>query len=459
MNSSFEYERSSLLNSCWLKDVDTSEVKRYLSTIDIERFSSYKLNQYHKHPYTQPRGGFPTYEKQLALMRSLYEAGADFIPLTIDSNTRQNDYVRAQQFLEKSEECNKDFLNGYPLVNHGFALTRKLCNSVNAPISLRHGTPDARILVEAAIAAGVTEIEGGGICYTIPYSKKYPLDQALLHWMYVDEVCAYYSTESRLIHRESFGPLTATMIPPFITCAVQILELLLAAEKGVKSFSVSFGQTGSFDQDVAIGLVLPKLANQFLEMFGFDDVQVKLVYHQWMGAFPYDQSNSMSLISLSALIAKMIRADKVVVKTKEEAFGIPAIESNSEAIKNVKYLFEVSNISSLFSNEMIEEECSHIKSQVDYLLERVLSIKTGCLWQSVFLAFQKGMIDIPFAPHELNANSLITLRDSHGAIRVYKEGSVPVSSRDLDYERSRLVKSKADSGISSKILKDINVML
>ena len=194
-------------------------------------------------------------------------------------------------------------------------------------------------------------------------------------------------------------------------------------------------------------------------MFGFDDVQVRLVYHQWMGAFPYDQSNSMSLISLSALIAKMIRADKVVVKTKEEAFGIPAIESNSEAIKNVKYLFEVSNISSLVSNEMIEVECSHIDSQVNYLLDRVMSLKDGCLWQSVYLAFQKGIIDISFAPHELNANDMITLRDSNGAIRVYKEGSVPINSRDLAYEKSRLVKSKAGTGISSKILQDINLML
>ena len=61
------------------------------------------------------------------------------------------------------------------------------------PVSLRHGTPDPRLLVEIALAAVITDIEGGGICYCIPYSENFPLDRAILYWQYVDRVCAVHS--------------------------------------------------------------------------------------------------------------------------------------------------------------------------------------------------------------------------------------------------------------------------
>ncbi len=74
--------------------------------------------------------------------------------------------------LRLSEENNVDMLNGYPLVNHGYRTTRKMITHFNKPVSLRHGTPDARLLIETAIASGIFEIEGGPITYLLPYSKK-----------------------------------------------------------------------------------------------------------------------------------------------------------------------------------------------------------------------------------------------------------------------------------------------
>ena len=39
------------------------------------------------------------------------------------------------------------------------------------------------------------------------------------------------SINNKLIHRESFGPLSATMVPPMMIVVVQVLELLLAVEQ------------------------------------------------------------------------------------------------------------------------------------------------------------------------------------------------------------------------------------
>lgn len=216
----------------------------FLSSVPRRRFPTVAYGERGVHPCIQPRGGFPRFDAQYRLTHQLSQAGADFVPLTIDSYTRHNEYDTATQLLRRSEEEEKDYLNGYPLVSHGFELTRELYRDLDKPVSLRHGTPDARLLVEVALASGIAEIEGGGICYCVPYSEGFPLDRCLLYWQYVDRICALVSTPERPVHRESFGPLTATLVPPAIAITVQILEALLAAEQGVTSFAVSSGRRG-----------------------------------------------------------------------------------------------------------------------------------------------------------------------------------------------------------------------
>lgn len=62
-------------------------------------------------------------------------------------------------------------LNGFPAVNHGVSGCRRVVESVNVPVQVRHGTPDARLLTEIAYAGGFTSYEGGGISYNLPYCK------------------------------------------------------------------------------------------------------------------------------------------------------------------------------------------------------------------------------------------------------------------------------------------------
>ena len=58
-----------------------------------------------------------------------------------------------------------------------------------------------------------------------------------MYWKYVERVCALYSTLNEPINRESFGPLSATLQPPAIVIVIQLIEMLLSLEEGVKSFS------------------------------------------------------------------------------------------------------------------------------------------------------------------------------------------------------------------------------
>jgi methylaspartate mutase epsilon subunit len=159
------------------------------------------------------------------------EGGADLLPTTIDAYTRQNRYKEAQNGIDKSREAGKSLLNGFPAVNHGLLACRKVVESVSKPIQVRHGTPDARLMAEITLAAGFTSYEGGGISYNIPYTKKVPLEKSIYDWQYVDRLVGIYEEEGISINREPFGPLTGTLVPPYISNTVGIIEGLMALEQ------------------------------------------------------------------------------------------------------------------------------------------------------------------------------------------------------------------------------------
>ncbi len=106
-----------------------------------------------------------------------------------------------------------------------------------------------------------------------------------------------YEEHGIRINREPFGPLTGTLIPPFISHSIAIIEGLLALEQGVKSITVGYGQVGSLTQDVAAIQSLRELAHEYFQNYGYTDYELSTVFHQWMGGFPEDESKAFAIIS------------------------------------------------------------------------------------------------------------------------------------------------------------------
>ncbi len=449
----FQTERNIITNTPYTDSFDFDEIKDFIKGASKNLFISHHFKN-SKKISVQPRGGFPTYDKVFELYGEFVRAGVDVLPLTIDSNTRLNDYEMAKKMLALSEETDENLLNGYPLITHGYRATRKMVTHYNTPISLRHGTPDARLLVEVALASGIFEIEGGPITYLLPYSKNFPLDKAFLYWKYVEKICAEYSTLNEPINRESFGPLSATLQPPAIVIVIQLLEMLLSLEEGVKSFSVSFSQTGSMSQDIVSSNVIKKLARKYADIFGHNDTQIHLVYHQWMGAFPRDKEFSDSLINTSTVIASMVRADKMITKTRDEAFGIPTPQVNASAVRNTQYTLNMLKGIPVITDK---EEEENLTSMVDDIMEAVFNDPADTLWRQVFNSIKKGIIDIPFSPHIINAGEAITVRDRNYNIRFYERGNIPISDRCLEFERSKI--DLKGMSLVENIIHDIGIML
>jgi methylaspartate mutase epsilon subunit len=306
------------------------------------------------------------------------------------------------------------------------------------PLQVRHGTPDARLLAEISLAGGFTSFEGGGISYNIPYGKNYSLEKTITDWQYVDRLIGYYEEKGVTINREPFGPLTGTLVPACISHSVAILEGLLAAEQGCKCITVGYGQCGNQNQDIAAIRTLDKLTKEYLNRFGFKDVRVSTVFHQWMGGFPQDEAKAYAVISWGASTAVLSGATKVIVKSPHEAFGVPTAEANANGLKATKQLTSMLKDQVFSETTEIKEEMNIIEQETRSILEAVLKLGENDFGLSTVRAFEAGLIDVPFAPATCNAGKMLPARDNHGAIRIYEFGNLPFDESIKDFHRKKL---------------------
>ncbi len=421
--------------------LDFDESVPFLISIPEEKNFAEKLERAKKtnaRTLVQPRAGVPVINKHIELLQYLQDAGADFLPSTIDSYTRQNRYLEAENGIKESILNHRALLNGFPAVNYGVSGCRQVFDAVKVPLQARHGTPDARLLSEIIHAAGWTSNEGGGISYNLPYAKSISLEDSIKYWQYCDRLVGIYEENGVHINREPFGPLTGTLVPPSISNTVGIVEALLAAEQGVKSITVGYGMGGNIIQDVAAIRALQEQTDEYLEKFGYKDVVVTTVFHQWMGGFPHDENEALGLIALSSTVGALSGATKMITKTPHESVGIPTKEANAEGIKASKLVTRLLCDQKFPNCKELRDEMDQIKKEVNCLMDAIMSVGNGDLAEGVVNAFAQGLIDVPFAPSKYNAGLILPVRDNDGYIRIFEFGNLAFSDEIKDFHRKKI---------------------
>ena len=422
------------------KDVDIEEAVAYHKAMpECRKFSKKLIDAKNENrTLVQPRAGVPVVEEHIKLMQYLEQHGeADLLPSTIDSYTRQNRYEEAENGIAESLRLDRAMLNGFPAVNHGVAKCRQVIESVNVPMQVRHGTPDARLLTEITYAGGFTSYEGGGISYNLPYCKNIPMERTIKDWQYVDRLTGLYEEMGVSINREPYGPLTGTLVPPCISHAAAIIEALLAAEQGVKNITVGYGQCGNLVQDIAAIRTLQELTDEYLAKYGYSDVVVTTVLHQWMGGFPADEAKAFGVISSGSFIAALAKATKVIVKTPHEAVGIPTMEANAEGLRCTKQVVNMLADQS-FSSSNLEEEKEIIRKETRAIVDKCFELGNGDIAVGVCRGVEAGVLDVPFAPCRANAGKMLPCRDNDGAVRILNTGNLPFSQELIDFHREKI---------------------
>ena len=439
----FEKERQEVL-ATWHtgKEVDLKEAFEYQKQITGDRRFSNKLAEAKrvKKTLTQPRAGVPVLEEHVKLMQYLEKYGkVDLLPSTIDSYTRLNRYDAAEKGIKSSIIEGRALMNGLPVVNHGVRQCRTIIESVNTPIQVRHGTPDARLLTEVAYAAGFTSFEGGGVSYNLPYCKAIPMEETIKTWQYTDRLTGLYAENGIIINREPYGPLTGTLVPPCISHAVAVIEAILAAEQGVKDITVGYGQCGNITQDVAAIQSLEIVTNEYLERYGYSDVNITTVLHEWMGGFPEDEAQAFAVISLGAACAALSKATKVIVKSPHEAVGIPTMEANAEGCRATKQVINML-YEQHYSADNLEEERDMILAETRQILEKTYELGEGDWAVGCCRAVEAGVIDVPFAPCAANAGLVLPARDNDGAVRIMDMGNLPFDDDIKTFHKEKMEK-------------------
>lgn len=385
----------------------------------------------------QPRAGVALVDEHIELLKYLEEE-ADLLPTTIDAYTRLNKYEDAQKGIDKSRAAGHSLLNGFPAVNHGIEACRRIIEAIDKPVEIRHGTPDARLLAEITFAAGFNSYEGGGISYNIPYAKSVTLEKSIHDWQFIDRLTGIYQEEGITINREPFGPLSGTLVPPFVSHSIAIIEGLLALEQGVKSITLGYGQAGNMIQDIAAMQTLTEMADKYFRAAGYTDYELSTVLHQWMGGFPEDEARAFSVIAWGSVVASFAGATKVIVKTPHEASGIPTKEANLQGLKATRQIIQMTHDQNIFNITELAAEKEIIHREVDAIMSAVFAAGEGDVARGAIKAFEAGIIDVPFAPAACNCGKMLPVRDNSGAVRIFERGNTPLPDDVLAFHKEKI---------------------
>jgi methylaspartate mutase epsilon subunit len=152
----------------------------------------------------QPRAGVGNLEGERRLLQVIEEAGADILPVTLDSMTRTLRFDQAAAAAEQSTP-ERSLLNGYPLIYHGLENTRQLVLERERPVHLRANSTDLRLIADVGFACGMSGFVSGPIYSTVQYSKTTPLAEAIKNWQYVYRLIGQYTEAGVPIMDDALG--------------------------------------------------------------------------------------------------------------------------------------------------------------------------------------------------------------------------------------------------------------
>lgn len=379
----FFRERENIL-SLWPtgRQVDLLEATDYLRSVPSERNYALEVFKARSEGRTlvQPRGGVALVEDHIELLRCLQDqGGAELLPTTTDTYTRNLRFHEAQRGIEESQRMGRSMLNGFPLVNHGLLSVRRVSESVRRPIIVLSGTAFPQLVAEIGFAGGFTGFLGAGISYTSAYTKDLPFEEGIKNYQYVDRLTSFYQERGIRLHREQPGFLTGTLIPPGIGIAVAILEMLLASGQGVKHYSVGLCQNLNLIQDVAALRALEEIGKEYLSRWGEKDLFFSIASHHWMQAFPPDEPRAYAVIVLGGAIAALAGVTQVITKTTHEAEGIPTKDANAEGVKATRMAISLLRQARLPENPSFLQEKEMIKKEARSILNKTLELGKAML--------------------------------------------------------------------------------
>jgi methylaspartate mutase epsilon subunit len=435
------------------KDVDLEECVAYQKKLLSSQNAAVKVLEAQKNRQTLlcPSTGTDTIEGHTELLRYMEkEADADLLTTYIDSMTRNCRFEPAKEAVQKSMNSGTAVLNGFPVVVHGIEGNRKVLDSVGLPAILFGPSPDARLTHEIGLGGGHTGYSGGALISFWNYTKNIPVDKIIHNFQYINRLMGYYEENGIPILYCVSGAMPS-ISPPSLMITPEIIEVLVAAEQGVKHIQLNGWLQGNMAQDTANILTLKKLADKYLARFGYDDVKTTTYSVCPTGRFPTDHSRVYALIAYFALIGGLANVQVLGSRTIDEAHHIPTMEGTAKSFKcagMINNMLPPQNLD-FINSKKIQEECYFIEKEVEAILDKTLEIGDNDIVVGTKRAIEAGILDQPYATTQFVKGKVLGVKDHEGAARFFDKGDLPFDKEILDYHKEKI--SQREKELDKKV--------
>jgi methylaspartate mutase epsilon subunit len=183
--------------------------------------------------------------------------------------------------------------------------------------------------------------------------------------------------------------------------------------------SFSYAQGTSLAQDVAALRALDSLVATYLP-----DVRSHKVIYMYMGIFPSTLRGSTGLINDCIQLAKIARAERIIVKTPVESERIPSMEENLASLEFSHYC---TTSPDGVAHLLDEYEMQRIVKEATSIIESTLQAGPD-IYQAIPAAFEAGILDVPYCIHPNNAGKTKVGIDERGYLCWLQTGNLPVRS-------------------------------
>ncbi|MEW2163784.1 methylaspartate mutase [Streptomyces sp. NPDC007084] len=366
----------------------------------------------------QPRMGFGSPERMRRGLLATRDADATAVgTLTLDSYTRVGDLTAARRAVAEGTD-----LNGYPLLTHGPAATRRMLDGIDGPafpVQVRHGSAAPQNIVRGLLAAGLHATEGGPVSYCLPYSRT-PLAEAVDNWTRACELLAEARGPGLEPHLETFGGcMMGQLCPPGLLVALSLLEGMFFVRHGLRSISLSYAQQTDPHQDEEAVRALRALAADLLPA-----VDWHVVVYTYMGVYPRTPSGARALQDRAVRLAVRAGAQRLIVKTTVEARRIPTVAENIAALETSADTARALRPGGPGAPDD-DGRGSQVYAEARALVEAVLCLGPD-LGRGLLTAFGRGWLDVPYCLHPDNAGRSAAFIDERGRLGWSSVGAMPI---------------------------------
>ena len=430
------------------REIDLEESVAYNKSLPDHKNMNKMLKKYKAEHKTglYPRSGTPILEQEIELLRGMNEVGVYMFPFTTDSYSRNMRFDMAQQALEESIRTGTPKLNGYPIINHGVKNTRRVVESCIGAFDSRSSREGQAFIAEMSFASGISAIPQSMFGWVAGYDKRATPQECIQTAQYSARLSGYYAERGHIINHATHGWLANGVIPTYVGIACQVLEAILSARQGAKSFSPMLNFNGNMAQDLGEFRAGERVYRDLLDKYGHADCEIPGVIcnQSFLYTFPRDVGMAFGYINYTAMLGALANVPACSVKTIDEAIGVPSLESHQQTYRSANWIYNVVRQQDFhIESRDIDMEEKMCYMAVTAIVDKVMEMGEGDVAVGIVKALDQGVLDCPFSISMHLQDNTLGVRDLHGAVRYLEYGNVPIPEEVREYERGKIAEREA----------------